>query len=235
MFVQFLVEDISGGKFLQAFIEHYNEEMPEFQVEYDIKPYRGIGNVPKGENAKNNKSAQLLSDLPKRLKAFNAILNDQPGSCVFIVLDNDTRNTEEFYCQLNQIAEEAQIVIDCYFCIAVEEMESWLLGDREAILSAFPDTAARISTKLLNYQQDSICGTWEILAEITTKGGMNAFRKKNPTSRDIGWRKSEWAEKIGKHLNIRRNVSPSFQRMVHALDARREECFAAAENASREI
>ncbi|MBE6659295.1 MAG: DUF4276 family protein [Ruminococcaceae bacterium] len=228
MFVQFLVEDISGGKFLQAFMENYNAEMPEVQVEYDIKPYRGIGNIPKGANAKNNKSGQLLSDLPKRLRAFNAALMNQPDACVVVVLDNDTRDTEEFYRQLNQLAEDAQIVLDRVFCIAVEEMEAWLLGDRDAIIAAFPDAASRISTKLLNYQQDSICGTWEILAEVITKGGMTAFRKKNPTSHDIGLTKSAWAERIGKHISIRKNKSPSFQQMVRALDARREACLSAA-------
>lgn len=73
--------------------------------------------------------------------------------------------------------------------------------------------------------QDSICGTWEYLADMLTKGGISKFRKKNPTAYDVGRCKSEWAENIGRQMNIRNNVSPSFQEFIEELDKRRTICF----------
>lgn len=81
--------------------------------------------------------------------------------------------------------------------------------------------ADRIASKISSYQQDSICGTWEFLADVLTKGGIAKFRKANPSSQDVGIKKSEWAENIGRHLNIRDNRSPSFHYMIKALDIRR--------------
>ena len=225
MTVHFLVEDPSGEKFLKAFMEKYNAEDPANIISYDIKPYRGIGGFPKGPNAKNNKSQQLLSDLPKRLKALNVKLKYEPHASVFVVLDNDTRDTAQFKADLQMVLLANDITIDNVFCIAIEEMEAWLLGDQAALCAAFPSVADRISSKLPNYQQDSICGTWETLADIITKGGIGKFKKKNPTPQDVGCRKSEWAEAVGAHLNIRENASPSFQEMLRALDERRAVAF----------
>lgn len=82
-----------------------------------------------------------------------------------------------------------------------------------------------IQAKYSSYKQDSICGTWECLADMLTKGGIANFRKKNPTAFDVGRCKSEWAEKIGRQMNLRENTSPSFQKFLQELDRRRELCF----------
>ena len=109
------------------------------------------------------------------------------------------------------------ISIDHVFCIAVEEMEAWLLGDRNAVLKAYPSA----KTSLLNdYEQDSICGTWEKLAGAVYPGGLAKFRKENKTYQDIGKHKCEWALKIGEHMDVHRNCSPSFQFFVTAIEER---------------
>lgn len=46
-----------------------------------------------------------------------------------------------------------------YFCIAIEEMEAWLLGDEKAIEEAYPQAKMPLLRK---YVHDSIVGTWEI-------------------------------------------------------------------------
>ncbi|OIQ69353.1 hypothetical protein GALL_490470 [mine drainage metagenome] len=84
-------------------------------------------------------------------------------------------------------------------------MEAWYLGDRAALLSAFP----RAKREVLNrYVQDSACGTWELLADAVHAGGATAIKK-------AGWPlpgqlKHEWAEKIGPFMNLLHNASPSF-------------------------
>lgn len=103
------------------------------------------------------------------------------------------------------------------FCIAVEEMESWLLGDITAIQNAYPNARVGI---LNNYIQDSICGTWEVLANAIYQGGISKFKKDCPTFREIGIHKAIWAENIGGLLNLEANKSPSFQLFTSELDKR---------------
>ncbi|GHV39150.1 hypothetical protein FACS1894187_18790 [Synergistales bacterium] len=74
MFVQFLVEDQSGEKLIDAVMNKYNLERPDSLIEYEIRSYKGIGGFKKGPNAKNIKSDKLLTDLPKRMRAFDSIL-----------------------------------------------------------------------------------------------------------------------------------------------------------------
>lgn len=64
--------------------------------------------------------------------------------------------------------------MDHVFCIAVEEMEAWLMGDREALLCAYPKAKESV---LKEYKQDSICGTWEVLANAVYKCGLKKMKR----------------------------------------------------------
>ncbi|GHU15837.1 hypothetical protein FACS1894163_03990 [Spirochaetia bacterium] len=220
MFVQFLVEDISGERLIHAIMAKYNLEISDMPIEYKIRSYRGIGGLRKGPNAKDIKSEQLLTELPKRMRAFNVELKYNNEAALFIICDNDTRDTPVFKNKLEETARLNGISIDYVFCIAVEEMEAWLLGDRAAIYAAYPNLNDRVRSKHPQYVQDSICGTWEFLADMLSKKGIGQFRKENPTFVEIGIKKSEWAQNIGEHLSIRDNVSPSFKYFLDELDKR---------------
>lgn len=225
MRIEFLVEDISGERLLTEIMEKYIAEMPLFPIDYSILSYKGIGGLSKGLGTANVKAQQLLNDLPKRMKALQAKYWGIEDVSIFIVLDNDAHETTMFKAQLEEVVKREGISMDHVFCIAIEEMEAWLMGDREAIQKAYKGVADRIASKHSGYMQDSICGTWEYLADMLTKGGISKFRKKNPTAYDVGRCKSEWAENIGRQMNIRNNVSPSFQEFIEELDKRRTICF----------
>ena len=92
------------------------------------------------------------------------------------------------------------------FRIAIEESEAWLLGDRRAVEAAYP--RAKISV-LDNYMQDSICGTWEVLADTVYPGGSSGLKKLGYP--EIGKAKCGWAKDIAPHMNVDRNRSASFQ------------------------
>ena len=62
---------------------------------------------------------------------------------------------------------------------------------------------------LKRYVQDSICGTWEVLADAIHPGG--ALRLKTLGYREAGEAKCKWAEQITPNMNVDRNQSISFQ------------------------
>ncbi|WP_026759812.1 DUF4276 family protein [Selenomonas ruminantium] len=207
MYFQFLIEDKSGKVLVEKIMDKLCEV--ESNLFYECKYFHGIGGFTKKNTVKETKTGKLLNDLATYLRGFDKSLKFMPdGAAVFVVLDNDTRETEVFRNELEQVAISNNISIDHVFCIAVEEMEAWLLGDEAAIKSAYPE--ARLNY-LKNYKQDSICGTWEILAEIVYEGGMKRFAEECPTFVEAGRLKSEWAEKIGQYMDLDNNHSPSFQ------------------------
>lgn len=57
-----------------------------------------------------------------------------------------------------------------------EEIEAWLLGDRHALLSAYPHAKMHV---LNTYVQDSICGTWEVLADAVYPGGTSKLSREH--------------------------------------------------------
>ena len=213
MHFQFLVEDYSGAVLVEKIMQKLLEEA---EFTFEIKSFKGIGGFKGTGSVKDIKTNKLLTDLPQYLRAFDNSLRGIEA-CVIVVLDNDTRDTQLFEKELEAQAQRAMISIDHVFCIAVEEMEAWLLGDEKALLEAYP--FARES-KYKEYVQDSICGTWELLADIVFKGGLKRLKKECPTYREIGRYKAEWAEQIGTHIDLSNNKSPSFRYFISALRAR---------------
>ena len=89
--------------------------------------------------------------------------------------------------------------------MAIEEGEAWLLGDIPAIQSVYPNAKNAV---LNGYENDSICGTWEKLADAVFAGG--AAKLSAQGWQAVGTEKSIWAEKISPHMDIENNASPSF-------------------------
>lgn len=211
MHFQFLIEDWSGEILIDKVMQKLLVEDEPFT--YDCKSFKGIGGFKKHDHVKDVKTNKLLTDLLIYLKGFDKSLKGI-DACLFVVLDNDTRDTVQFENELRQQALIANISIDCVFGVAVEEMEAWLLGDEKALFSAYP--SARES-KYREYEQDSICGTWEMMADIVFKGGISKFKRECPTYREVGRYKAEWAEKVGEYFDLNNNKSPSFQKFICAV------------------
>ena len=216
MYLQFLVEDQSGAALIHTIMPNVLSRFPGATVYYDCKHFKGIGGFSKGETPKKIKTQKLLNDLPLYLRGFDKSLH-AIDSAIIIVLDNDDREIAAFSNQLHALVNSLSITIDCVFCVAIEEMEAWLLGDLPAIQAAYPQT--RLS-HLSSYVQDSICGTWELLAGAIHKGGLQQFRKDFPAYPEAGKKKSEWAQKIGAFMRLDENKSPSFQSFLSELDMR---------------
>ena len=73
------------------------------------------------------------------LRAFDKKLRNLPGAVIIVVLDNDKRDPAEFQKQLKSLSVQNMVLTDHAFCVAVKEMEAWLLGDITAIEKAYPN------------------------------------------------------------------------------------------------
>ena len=215
MHFQFLIEDQSGAALIEVLMQRIS--LINGDITYNCKPFKGLGGFTKKNTVKETKSGKLLNDLATYLRGFNKSLQ-YISAVIIVVLDNDTRNTDEFLSELDRVAQQNMITVDHAFCIAIEEVEAWLLGDETAILAAYP--LAKVQ-QLRTYVQDSICGTWEVLADVVYPGGVSKLKKECPTYIEIGKCKSEWAQKIGTHMNIEHNNSPSFKHFITEITKRR--------------
>ena len=172
--------------------------------------YRGIGRIPKGLKAATDSEKRILLDrLPKLLrgygKTFAGYGSGYPAT-VIVVCDLDDRCLKAFRTELVEVLDACAPGPRARFCFAVEEGEAWLLGDLPAVRKAYPRARAAI---LDAYENDSICGTWEVLADAVYPGGASALSRKGTQA--VGVEKSRWAESISPLMEIGSNRSPSFR------------------------
>lgn len=208
MHFDILVEDVSGEKMLNILVPKILEAQ-HIEHTYNITSYKGIGRIPKGlTDSKNAKGRQLLALLPKLLsgygKTYAAYPDNYPASLI-IVCDLDDKCLKTFRKELITLLDACTPPPPVGFCIAIEEGEAWLLGDIAAIKKAYPDAKNSV---LKSYNNDSICGTWEVLADTVYPGGSSKLSSLGFQA--IGHQKSIWAEKISQYININKNKSPSF-------------------------
>lgn len=204
MHFEILIEDKSGQIALMSIVEKILGPNGQ-DHSYRIIAYKGIGRLPKNLREKTDRrKRQLLNLLPSLLRGYGRSQQSFPAA-VIVVVDLDQRDCMEFKQELLGVLNNCDPAPTTLFRIAIEEGEAWLLGDRNAILAAYPKAKTNI---LDTYDHDTICGTWEVLADAIYTGGSTVLKRKEyPT---IGIEKCEWAGKIAPHMDVDKNKSPSF-------------------------
>ncbi|MBN1448150.1 MAG: hypothetical protein JXA28_09480 [Bacteroidetes bacterium] len=205
MHFEFLVEDQSGKKALEILVPKIIGDSHTFKVH----AYKGIGRIPKGMRDTRNASHRiLLENLPKLLKGYGKTFSGYgsmyPAS-VFLVCDLDDKCFRAFRQELLEVLGSCNPSPTTRFCIAIEEGEAWFLGDFNALNKAYPNAKQDV---LDRYSQDSICGTWELLADAVYPGGAAHLESRGWQA--VGMEKSNWAENISPYMDINSNRSPSF-------------------------
>ena len=202
MHFEILVEDQSGKRALDLLMPKIVGEPHQFKV----KNFRGIGHLPKNLNSVSDpKRWLLLNHLPNLLRGYGRAFQDE-SAAVIVVCDLDDRCLKLFRQDLCGVLAACNPRPETRFCIAIEEGEAWLLGDRRAVAAAYP---AADRSVLRRYRNDDICGTWEMLADAVFRGGAAGLRRSGWQA--VGKKKSEWAERIASRMDVDRNSSPSFQ------------------------
>ena len=201
-----LVEDQSGKKFLDILAPKIAGDSHTFE----IIAYKGLGRIPKNLTAAPGVGNRLLlNNLFTALKVHGRTHAGYPENypaAVIVVCDLDDKCLKVFRQQLYGILNICNPKPLARFCIAIEEGEAWLLGDIPAIKSAYPKAKDQV---LKAYENDSVCGTWECLANAVYPGGEEALAKKG--WQGVGREKSIWAEKIAPRMDVESNKSPSFR------------------------
>lgn len=209
MHIEILVEDSSGEKLLQVLLPQLLGPHGEPHT-WRLHAYKGIGRIPQGLVTKADPAKRILLDqLPRLLRGYG---KTSGIDAVVVVLDTDKRDCAAFLSELKVAADVCNPVPDTLFRLAIEEIEAWYLGDRTALLAAYPRAKLDVLGK---YVQDSACDTWELLADAVHSGGSAAIKK-------AGWPlpgqvKHQWAEKIGPLMDLERNSSPSFGKLRDGL------------------
>jgi hypothetical protein len=155
-------------------------------------------------SAVNANKRILLENLPRLLKGYGKSWKNYP-SVVFVICDLDDKCLKTFREKLFGLLETCTPQPETRFCIAIEEGEAWFLGDIPAIKAAYPNAKKAV---LNSYVNDSICGTWETLANAIYKDGATKLKKEGWQA--VGAKKSEWAKKITPHMDVYNNKSDSF-------------------------
>jgi hypothetical protein len=209
MHIEILVEDSSGEALLRLLLPRLLGEQ-ERPHTWRLHSYKGIGRIPKGLATQGDPAKRILLDqLPRLLRGYGLT----PGiDAVVVVLDSDRRPCKDFLRELNALAQACQPRPLTLFRLAIEEIEAWYLGDRSALLRAYPKARRDV---LDHYVQDSACGTWEVLADAVHPGGSAAVKKAGwPLSAQL---KHDWAAKIGPLMSLDSNQSPSFGKLREGL------------------
>jgi hypothetical protein len=206
MHFEILVEDQSGKKALDILVPKIIDPNHTFVV----RAYKGIGRLPKNLKGTSDPSKRILLDrLPKLLRGYGktfAAYGQNYRAAVIVICDLDDQCLKKFKDELLNLLNQCDPQPLTRFCLAIEEGEAWFLGDLDAIAKAYPNAKFNI---LNSYNNDSICGTWETLADAIYPGGVKKLLKRG--GQEVGRQKSLWAEKITPHMNVTENKSPSFR------------------------
>ncbi|MBF0134789.1 MAG: DUF4276 family protein [Magnetococcales bacterium] len=171
-----------------------------------IHKHKGIGSLSTAPHTVVKSAETLLGQLPTKLKAYGQALKED--EIVVVLLDLDDKDQALFCTQMACLVAGINPMPNLLVCFAIEELEAWYLGDMTALFTAFPE-ARKQSVLVGGYVQDSICGTWELLVRVTLGKDPASLSKRGRC--ESGEFKTQLANKISPHMDVDKNLSPSFQ------------------------
>ena len=161
---------------------------------------------------------KMLKVLPQRLAAYRQRIDSNEDLRLVVLVDRDNDDCAALKRQLEYAAARAGLVtksapaVDGRFVvvnrIVIEELESWFIGDPEALRLAFTGLPKIIRTKGIFRTPDN-GGSWELLHRFLKNHGI--YRSSYP--------KIDAARRIAPKMDIRGNRSASFQVFIQGVES----------------
>lgn len=161
---------------------------------------------------------KLLKALPDRLAAYRDRIARGERLRVVVLVDQDTDDCTALKRQLEDMARAAGLTtktspdargqFHVVNRIAVEELESWFIGDAAALRQAFTSLPAIDAGKGIFRNPDN-GGSWEALHRFLKRHGI--YKSSYP--------KIDAARRIAPKLDLQANRSRSFQVFVQGVEA----------------
>jgi len=206
---EILVEDASGKALLEQIVPKIvgPKGKPNAYRIVNIQElkHRVMAMLPRKQARTLPWDTILVQTLAIQLRAYSKALA-RKNCVIVIVVDLDSRHLEHFRQTLEETFQTSAPNLEGSVRLAIEEIEAWILGDLSAVRRAYPLVKEYVLT---SYEQDTVCGTWEVLADAIFHGGSERLAEFGYPI--IGREKCRWAENIGQYMNIDANHSPSFR------------------------
>ncbi|GMU44494.1 MAG: hypothetical protein AMXMBFR26_22870 [Porticoccaceae bacterium] len=161
---------------------------------------------------------KLLKALPQRLAAYRQRITQGEDLRVVVLVDRDDDDCAVLKRQLEETARHAALstksapATDGRFFVVnrilIEDLESWFIGDPNALRKAFTGLPHIDASKGIFRNPDN-GGSWEALHRFLKRHGI--YKSSYP--------KIDAARRIAPGLDIRANRSRSFQMFVQGIEA----------------
>lgn len=180
--LEFLLEEPSMEKALKNILPAILPPEYQYNINYFLRPHHG--------------KSDLQKSIPNKMKHYG----NYHEPILFIILhDQDSNDCIQLRKELMGLCENGR----CPFLIRIvcRELESWFLGDMDAIETAFPGKfrADKYKNKA-KFRNPDLLNAADELGKILP-----------------GFNKGIAAEYISKHLKLEQNTSPSFKKFVSGL------------------
>ena len=162
--------------------------------------------------------SKMLKFLPSRLAAYRQRLNSGEQLRIIVLVDRDNDDCEELKGRLERMAGDAGLSTKTspdnkgHFLVlnrvAVEELESWFIGDPAALRKAFT-SLPKIDIAKSIFRNPDNGGSWEALHRFFKKHGIYKS----------GFQKIDAARRIAPHMEVAVNRSRSFQAFISGIEA----------------
>jgi Domain of unknown function (DUF4276) len=181
--IEILVEEPSMKEFLNILLPKIIKEPWQLNQNYFIRSFEG----------KND----LQKNIPTKVKVLSNWINESVG--VVIMQDQDSSDCKVLKQKLITICEQGG---NCKKLVRIicRELESWYIGDFEAINKAYPNFKHQNYINKAKYRNPDLCNPSDELRKIL------------PEFQKVGT-----AKKIAPFINISANKSESFQQTITGL------------------
>lgn len=161
---------------------------------------------------------RLLRALPQRLAAYRRRIDKGEDLRVVVLVDRDDDDCAVLKRQLEDAARQAKLTTKSAPTstgrflvvnrVVVEELESWFIGDPNALRQAF-SSLPEISDRSGIFRNPDNGGSWEALHRFLKKHGI--YKGSYP--------KIDAARRIAPWMDLRTNRSHSFRQFVDGVEA----------------